>query len=251
VSQPSSRHLTVVRPAEPLPPRGGPASRKLLLVEDDQAVQRILTLCLREDGFEIVVTSSGTEGMQLLSDGSIDVVLLDLMLPDLDGLEVCRRVRQDSDIPLIIVTARSDSHDMVAGLEAGADDYIVKPFVAKVLAARIRALLRRYHPAAADHADAIWFGDLEIRPAEAIVSCGGAPVCLTRTEFRLLVELAQRSGEVVGRDELLQRVWGYDYPGDGRLVDVHIRRLRAKVEQTPGKPRHLLTVRGLGYKLQP
>jgi DNA-binding response OmpR family regulator len=235
----------------PQPSRGGPANRRLLLVEDDPAVQRILTLCLREDGFELVVTSSGVEGMDLLSGDSIDVVLLDLMLPDLDGLEFCRRVRHGSDIPLIIVTARADSHDMVAGLEAGADDYIVKPFVAKVLAARIRALLRRYRSGVDGHAGSISFGDLEIRPAEAIVSCGGSPVSLTRTEFRLLVELAERSGEVVGRDELLQRVWGYDFPGDGRLVDVHIRRLRAKVEPVPAKPRHLLTVRGLGYKLQP
>jgi DNA-binding response OmpR family regulator len=226
-------------------------SRRLLLVEDDTAVQRVLALALRAEGFELALTGSGAEGLDLLSSAPVDVVLLDLMLPDLDGLDVCRHVRRGSDVPLIIITARADSHDMVAGLEAGADDYIVKPFVAKVLAARIRALLRRYRSRSDTGPAVITVGDMEIRPTEAVVLRGGAAVALTRTEFRLLVELAERPGEVLDRGELLQRVWGYGYLGDGRLVDVHIRRLRAKVESHPGNPRHLITVRGLGYKLQP
>ncbi|WP_281257794.1 response regulator transcription factor [Asanoa hainanensis] len=221
----------------------------MLLVEDDVAVQRVLTLALREEGFDIVVASTGTEALEHLGRNQVDVVLLDLMLPDVDGLEVCRKVRQSSDVPLIIVTARTDSHDVVAGLEAGADDYVVKPFVAKVLAARVRALLRRAGAPGETEPSAVTVGPLEIRPAEAVVLRDGAQVALTRTEFQLLVELARRTGEVVSRTDLLQRVWGYDYLGDGRLVDVHVRRLRGKVERDPGNPRHLLTVRGLGYKL--
>jgi DNA-binding response OmpR family regulator len=225
-------------------------SRRMLLVEDDVAVQRVLTLALREEGFDVTVASNGADALEHLARDAVDVVLLDLMLPDVDGLEVCRKVRQTSDVPLIIVTARSDSHDVVAGLEAGADDYVVKPFVAKVLAARVRALLRRAGTSGEAESSAITIGSLEIRPAEALVLRDGEAVALTRTEFQLLVELAHRLGEVVSRADLLQRVWGYDYLGDGRLVDVHVRRLRGKVERDPSNPRHLLTVRGLGYKLR-
>jgi DNA-binding response OmpR family regulator len=226
-------------------------SRRLLLVEDDIAVQRVLALALGEEGFEVTATAAGGDVMDRLAAEDIDVVLLDLMLPDIDGLEVCRRVRRATDVPLIIITARSDSHDVVAGLEAGADDYIVKPFVAKVLAARVRALLRRSGGAHGAESATLVAGPLEIRPAEAVVLRDGAPVALTSTEFRLLVDLATHLGEVVGRPELLHRVWGYEHVGDGRLVDVHVRRLRAKVERDPSNPRHLVTVRGFGYKLRP
>jgi DNA-binding response OmpR family regulator len=225
-------------------------SRRMLLVEDDVAVQRVLTLALREEGFDVTVASNGADALEHLARDAVDVVLLDLMLPDVDGLEVCRKVRQSSDVPLIIVTARSDSHDVVAGLEAGADDYVVKPFVAKVLAARVRALLRRAGTSGDTEPSAITIGPLEIRPTEALVLRDGEAIALTRTEFQLLVELSHRVGEVVSRADLLQRVWGYDYLGDGRLVDVHVRRLRGKVERDPSNPRHLLTVRGLGYKLR-
>ncbi|MDY7083813.1 MAG: response regulator transcription factor [Actinomycetota bacterium] len=221
--------------------------RRLLLIEDDPAVQRVLTIALCEEGFHLDVASTARHALHLFGRLPIDVVLLDLMLPDLDGLELCRRLRKVSDVPLIMVTARADSHDMVAGLESGADDYIVKPFVAKVLAARVRALLRRAQGARPERVVAA--GALEVRPAEAVVLAAGEPVQLTRTEFRLLVTLAERLDEVVSRDELLQKVWGYDYLGDGRLVDVHMRRLRAKVEPDPSQPRHLITVRGLGYRL--
>ncbi|MCM4083851.1 response regulator transcription factor [Paractinoplanes hotanensis] len=220
----------------------------MLLIEDDPAVQRVLTIALREEGFRLDVAATARQALDLFAQLPVEVVLLDLMLPDLDGLELCRRLRTVSDVPLIMVTARADSHDMVAGLESGADDYIVKPFVAKVLAARVRALMRRAQGPRPERV--VTAGPLEVRPAEAVVLSGGKPVTLTRTEFRLLVTLAERLGEVVSRDELLREVWGYDYLGDGRLVDVHIRRLRAKVEPDPSRPRQLITVRGLGYRLR-
>jgi len=148
---------------------------------------------------------------------------------------------------VIMVTARTDTHDVVAGLEAGADDYVTKPFVAKELAARIRALLRRSR--SVDDPDVFGFGDVEVRPDEGTVRRAGEEVHCTRTEFRLLCELAANPGKVLSREQLLDRVWGYDYFGDGRLVDVHIRRLRTKIESDPANPRHILTVRGMGYKL--
>jgi DNA-binding response OmpR family regulator len=152
-------------------------------------------------------------------------------------------------VPVIVVTARTDSHDVVAGLEAGADDYVTKPLVAKELSARIRALLRRTEPLSTPQAQRFAVGDLEIRVDEARVLRGGSPLPLTRTEFRLLVELARARGAVLTREELLERVWGYGYFGDSRLVDVHVRRLRTKVERDPGNPRLVVTARGLGYRM--
>jgi DNA-binding response OmpR family regulator len=171
------------------------------------------------------------------------------MLPGMDGFEVCRSIRHDSDVPIVMVTARDDTHDVVAGLEAGADDYLTKPFAPKELSARIRALLRRTRStdAASQH---LQFGDLEVLPDEGVVRLAGAEVHLTKTEFRLLVELASNPGRVFSREVLLERVWGYGYFGDGRLVDVHVRRLRTKIEADPAHPAHVVTVRGLGYKLQ-
>jgi DNA-binding response OmpR family regulator len=165
----------------------------------------------------------------------------------MDGFECCRQLRRTSAVPVIMVTARTDTHDVVAGLEAGADDYVTKPFVAKELAARIRALLRRTRPV--DDPDLLNFGEIEVRPDEGTVRRAGLEVHCTRTEFRLLCELAANPGKVLSREQLLDRVWGYDYFGDGRLVDVHIRRLRIKVEPDAANPRHILTVRGMGYKL--
>jgi DNA-binding response OmpR family regulator len=178
-----------------------------------------------------------------------DVVLIDIMLPGMDGFAVCRAIRRTSDVPILMVTARADTHDVVAGLEAGADDYVTKPFQPKELSARIRALLRRARPAAPGSTH-LRFGDLEIIPDEGVVRRDGAEVHLTKTEFRLLCELASTPGRVFSREQLLDRVWGYDYFGDGRLVDVHVRRLRTKVEGDAANPRHVVTVRGLGYKLQ-
>jgi DNA-binding response OmpR family regulator len=167
----------------------------------------------------------------------------------MDGFEVCRSLRRSSDVPIIMVTARTDTYDVVAGLEAGADDYVTKPFVPKELAARIRALLRRARSSDSSPSSMV-FGDLEIRPEAGEVLVSGNLIPLTKTEFRLLCELAGSPGRVFSREQLLDRVWGYDYFGDGRLVDVHVRRLRTKVEADPAHPRYVVTSRGLGYKLQ-
>jgi DNA-binding response OmpR family regulator len=175
-------------------------------------------------------------------------VLVDLMLPGMDGFECIRALRRDDDVPIIVVSARDDTHDIVAGLEAGADDYLIKPIAVKELAARLRALRRRARAAAAAMTVAT-FGDLEILPEAGEVRLHGRPVAVTRTEFRLLCELAGHPGQVLSRQQLLQRVWGYEI-GDERLVDVHVGRLRHKIEDRPGHPQHLVTVRGLGYKLQ-
>jgi two-component system response regulator MtrA len=183
-----------------------------------------------------------------MASADVDLVLLDLMLPGIDGLEVCRVLRSRGDVPIIIVTARADTADVIGGLEAGADDYVTKPLVASELAARIRALLRRRHQDDGNGHRVLRIGEVEIRPDEDVVRRSGVAVHLTRTEFRLLVELAGAEGRVVTREELLKRVWGYDYFGDTRLLDVHIRRLRRKIERDPDDPECVLTVRGRGYK---
>ena len=193
--------------------------------------------------------ADGKQCLERVTEVAPDIVLLDLMLPDRDGFSVCREVRRGSDVPVIIVTARTDSHDVVAGLESGADDYVTKPLVAKELAARIRALLRRTEPTAGRPPRHVVSGDLVIGVDDGVVTREGDPISLTRTEFRLLVELAVADGRICSREHLLDRVWGYDYFGDSRIVDVHIRRLRTKVELDPATPRHVVTARGLGYRL--
>lgn len=221
--------------------------RRVLLIEDDERVRRVLKLALEDEQYVVDEAANGAAGLAALA-GDPDVVLLDLMLPDQDGFSVCRAIRRDSDVPVIMVTARSDSHDVVAGLEAGADDYVTKPLVAKELSARIRALLRRSH-GQAEQPERIEVGDLVINVREAQVTRDGEALVLTKTEFRLMLELAKAEGAVCSREQLLERVWDYDYFGDSRIVDVHMHRLRAKVEPEPGTPRHLITVRGLGYRL--
>ena len=224
---------------------------RILVVEDDERIRSSMRLALEGEGYEVDEAASGEEGLEHFSDHPADVALIDLMLPGMDGFECCRALRRQSAVPIIIVTARSDTHDVVAGLEAGADDYVTKPFVTKELGARIRALLRRVRPAD-DEPTVLAFGDLELVPEEgALRHKDGTEVHCTKTEFRLLCELASSPNKVLSREQLLDRVWGYDYFGDGRLVDVHIRRLRTKVEPDPAFPRHILTVRGMGYKLVP
>ncbi|MGY1828440.1 MULTISPECIES: response regulator [unclassified Blastococcus] len=222
-------------------------SRSVLIIEDDPRIRRMLQLTLQREGLEVTEAGSGEDGLARLAEKSFDVILLDLMLPGMDGFEVCRAIRRTSNTPVIMLTARADSHDVVAGLEAGADDYVSKPFVVKELSARIRALARRTR--APEPRVTLTVGDLHISPAEGTITRDGETLSLTRTEFRLLCELAADPGRVLSREELLERVWGYDYFGDSRLVDVHIRRLRKKIEPDPSNPTLVTTVRGMGYRV--
>lgn len=222
---------------------------RILCVEDDERIRTAVKLALEDEGWAVEEADTGEEALNAFQRQPADVVLIDIMLPGIDGFDVCRAIRRVSDVPIVMVTARADTHDVVAGLEAGADDYLTKPFAPKELSARIRALLRRVRSSDAGSMH-LRFGDLEVIPDEGVVRRGGEEIHLTKTEFRLLVELAQSPGRVFNRETLLERVWGYGYFGDGRLVDVHVRRLRTKVEADPANPRHVVTVRGLGYKLQ-
>jgi DNA-binding response OmpR family regulator len=222
----------------------------LLFIEDDDAIRLALRLALEDEGYEVREAANGAEGLAEFAQHEADLVLLDLRLPDMSGFDVCRSLRAASIVPIIIITAQTDTHDMVAGLEAGADDYVTKPVVPKELAARIRALLRRVHrqefsttPRAAR------FGDVELRREQGIVLKAGKELSLTKTEFRLMCEFADHVGAVLSRDQLLERVWGYEYLGDSRLVDAHVRRLRVKIEDQPDDPRLIVTARGIGYRL--
>jgi DNA-binding response OmpR family regulator len=222
----------------------------VLLVEDEPRVADFINRGLRAENHGVTVASSGSEGVDLAKTGEFDVIVLDLMLPDMHGYDVCQRLRLEGDhTPILMLTAMDAVEDKIKGLKAGADDYLTKPFAPKELSARIRALLRRIRPVQPGH-ERLVFGDLEVIPEEGKVVKAGEEVHLTKTEFRLLCELALNRGKVFSREELLDRVWEYDYFGDGRLVDVHIRRLRTKVEVDPANPRHVVTVRGLGYRLQ-
>ncbi len=222
---------------------------RLLLVEDDSGIRRSLGLALDDLGFDVLEAASGEDALDRLTGTTVDVVLLDLMLPGIDGLEVCAVLRSRGDLPIIVVSARTDTADVIAGLEAGADDFVTKPLVADELAARIRALLRRRRPGTErTETGPRRIGDLEIDLDNGVVRRSGDIVHVTRTEFRLLAELLAGQGRPVTREELLQRVWGYDYFGDTRLLDVHMRRLRRKVEADPDAPQLLVTVRGVGYR---
>lgn len=223
----------------------------ILTVEDDERIRQAVKLALEEEGWDVTEASTGESAMASFTENPPDVVLIDINLPGMDGFEVCRQLRRGSDVPIIMVTARADTHDVVAGLEAGADDYMTKPFAPKELSARIRAMLRRSRNAEHGNMQRVKVGELEISPEEGMVTQGDDEVHLTKTEFKLLCELASQPGKVFSREVLLERVWGYDYFGDGRLVDVHIRRLRTKVEPDAASPRYVVTARGLGYKLQP
>ena len=222
---------------------------KILVVEDDERIRTAVRLALEKEGWEVFEAASGEEALEIFKNQICDIVLIDIMLPGIDGFEVCRALRRISDLPIVMVTARDDTHDVVAGLEAGADDYLTKPFAPKELSARIRALLRRVR-VPTPHLSSLEFGDLKILPDQGQIIVNDKTIHLTRTEFQLLVELASVPGRVFSREELLDRVWGKDYFGDGRLVDVHVRRLRKKIEPEDAKPRYVITVRGFGYKLK-
>lgn len=222
---------------------------RILTVEDDERIRTAVRLALEDEGWEVAESDNGEDALLMFGQAPSDVVLIDIMLPGIDGFDVCRSIRRVSDVPIVMVTARADTHDVVAGLEAGADDYLTKPFAPKELSARIRALLRRSRTSTTGAAEMV-FGELEVLPEQGMVKRSGVEIHLTKTEFRLLVELASSPGRVFSREDLLEKVWGYGYFGDGRLVDVHIRRLRTKIETDPADPQYVVTVRGLGYKIQ-
>jgi DNA-binding response OmpR family regulator len=222
----------------------------LLFIEDDDGIRLALSMALEDEGYEVRQAPNGEDGLVEFHRSPPDLVLLDLRLPGISGFDVCRALRAESIVPIIMITAQTDTHDMVAGLEAGADDYVTKPVVPKELAARIRALLRRVHlQGKATTPLATRFGDVEIRREQGIVLKGGKELNLTKTEFRLMCEFADHAGAVLSRDQLLERVWGYEYLGDSRLVDAHVRRLRLKVEDHPDDPKLIVTARGIGYRL--
>jgi DNA-binding response OmpR family regulator len=213
----------------------------LLFIEDDDAIRVALTLALEDEGYQVREAPDGRTGLALFAERE----------PDLSGFDVCRQMRSNSIVPIIIVTAQTDTYDLVAGLEAGADDYVTKPVVPKELAARIRAALRRVHlhEATAATSSVSRFGDIELRREQGIVLKAGEELNLTKTEFRLMCEFADHSNMVLSRDQLLERVWGYEYLGDSRLVDAHVRRLRVKIEDQPDDPKLIVTARGIGYRL--
>ncbi|HEX2031994.1 MAG TPA: response regulator transcription factor [Actinomycetota bacterium] len=220
----------------------------VLMVDDDARLREIVTMALEGEGYRVLGAGSAEEAVEAIERGKPDLLILDVMLPGGDGFELCRDIRTRNPLPILMLTAKTDTVDVVVGLESGADDYVTKPFVTKELVARIRALLRRSR-APEPEPPRIAVGELEIEPAAATVTKRGQPVRLTKTEFKLLLALASRPGQVFTREVLLQQVWEYDYFGDSRLVDVHVRRLRGKIEDDAGNPRIVQTVRGLGYKV--
>ncbi|WP_309248154.1 MtrAB system response regulator MtrA [Rothia santali] len=218
---------------------------RILVVDDDDALAEMVGIVLSNEGFEPTFCETGDRALAAFESYDPDLVLLDLMLPGINGIEVCERIRESSDVPVIMLTAKSDTEDVVRGLEAGADDYIAKPFKPAELLARIRTRLRTGDSRPAERLEV---GDLVVDLAGRAVTREGQAVRLTPLEYDLLVNLAQEPGQVLSRDTLLQRIWGYDTDADRRLVNVHVQRLRAKIEKDPEKPQLIQTVRGVGYK---
>ncbi|EOM77221.1 DNA-binding response regulator [Rhodococcus rhodnii] len=226
---------------------------RVLIVEDEESLADPLAFLLRKEGFETSIASDGPSALELFDRGGADLVLLDLMLPGMSGTDVCKQLRARSSVPVIMVTARDSEIDKVVGLELGADDYVTKPYSARELIARIRAVLRRGSDSETDAAvesAILESGPVRMDVERHVVQVSGEPITLPLKEFDLLEYLLRNSGRVLTRGQLIDRVWGSDYVGDTKTLDVHVKRLRAKIEADPGKPKHLLTVRGLGYKLE-
>src|SRR6476660_1925066 len=225
-----------------------PARGSVLVVDDDPSLAEMLSIVLRQEGFDSHTVSRGDLAVEAFRDYRPDVVLLDLMLPGRDGIDVCKQLRAESGVPIVMLTAKGDTVDVVVGLESGADDYVVKPFKPKELIARIRARVRRND---VGNDEGLTIGDVSIDVAGHSVTRDGAPINLTPLEFDLLVCLARKPWQVFTREVLLEQVWGYRHAADTRLVNVHVQRLRSKVERDPERPEVVLTVRGVGYKAGP
>jgi DNA-binding response OmpR family regulator len=223
-------------------------SRSVMLVEDDEAIRMVLRVALQDAGYEVLEASNGEQALVMALDEAVDLLLVDLRLPGIHGLDVVRTVRGASRVPIIILTAQTESRDVVAGLEAGADDYVTKPFVTTELLARVAAQLRRSTVAEPD--TALECGPFVLSPQLGALHVNGTPVPVSRTEFKVMQELMEAREGVLSRDHLLKHVWGYQHAGDGRIVDNLVYRLRAKIEADPAEPVHLLTVRGFGYRLK-
>jgi two-component system response regulator RegX3 len=225
---------------------------RVLVVEDEESFSDALSYMLRKEGFEVSVAPTGTAALTQFDRTGADIVLLDLMLPEMSGTEVCRQLRQRSAVPIIMVTARDSEIDKVVGLELGADDYVTKPYSARELIARVRAVLRRGETGAesADSPPVLEGGPVRMDTDRHVVTVSGSEVQLPLKEFDLLEYLLRNAGRVLTRGQLIDRVWGADYVGDTKTLDVHVKRLRSKIESDPSMPRHLVTVRGLGYKFE-
>lgn len=224
---------------------------RILVVEDEESFSDALSFMLRKEGFEVGIASTGTDAVAMFDQNGADLVLLDLMLPGMSGTEVCRALRQRSSVPIVMVTAKDGEVDKVVGLELGADDYVTKPFSSRELVARIRAVLRRASEPEDLLPPTLEAGPVRMDVDRHVVTVGGDGVTLPLKEFELLEVLLRNAGRVLTRGMLIDRVWGSDYVGDGKTLDVHVKRLRAKIESDPAAPRHLVTVRGLGYKFEP
>ena len=224
---------------------------EVLVVDDEPGIVRLISMYLEREGFQTAAARTGAEALDRVLSHPPSLVVLDIMLPDIDGWEVCREIRRKSDVPIIMLTAREGDEDKIVGLEIGADDYVTKPFVPRELVARVKAILRRARPAPAEQPGTrLEYGDLSIDTAKREVRLNGEIVTLRAKEYDLLVALARKPGVVFSREKLLQDVWGYDFFGDSGTIDVHVRRLRAKLNDDSSNPRYIETVWGVGYRLK-
>lgn len=227
---------------------------KIAVIEDDRTLADLLKYNLSREGFSVTIAGNGNSGLELIRRDKPDAIIMDVMLPGMDGFELTRMLRKESTVPVLLLTARTDEIDKVLGLELGADDYLTKPFSMRELLARVKVMLRRgemaRQGAVAGEGSAIKLGDIALDPVRHVITVGGSAVEVTPKEFDLLHFLMVNRGQVFSREGLLDRVWGYDYPGDTRTVDVHVRWLRQKIESYPSSPKHIITIRGVGYKFE-